>query len=165
MISRTRSGVDLYSRLRIIALSATDLPDPVVPATSTCGILAMSAITGLPPMLLPSASVNGEAERSNSSERMISDRKTVWRTVFGISRPIVVLPGITSTTRTEITLRPRARSLARLLIWADLMPAAGCSSKRVITGPGCTSTTSTCTPKSASLSSTWRDSASSTSVL
>ena len=31
----------------------TDLPEPVVPATSTCGILARSATTGLPTMSLP----------------------------------------------------------------------------------------------------------------
>ena len=34
--------------------------------------------------------------------------------VLGISRPITVLPGITSTTRTLITDRPRAMSLSRL---------------------------------------------------
>ncbi len=39
----------------------TDLPEPVVPATSRCGILARSATTALPAMSLPSASVSGEA--------------------------------------------------------------------------------------------------------
>ena len=34
---------------------ATDLPEPVVPATSRCGILARSTMTGSPPMVLPSA--------------------------------------------------------------------------------------------------------------
>ncbi len=38
---------------RIMALMPTDLPEPVVPATSTCGILARSATTGLPSMSLP----------------------------------------------------------------------------------------------------------------
>ena len=32
---------------------ATDLPEPVVPATSRCGMRARSAITGSPPMVLP----------------------------------------------------------------------------------------------------------------
>ena len=36
-------------------LIATDLPEPVVPATSRCGILARSTITGSPPIVLPSA--------------------------------------------------------------------------------------------------------------
>ncbi len=34
---------------------ATDLPEPVVPATSRCGMRARSTITGSPPMVLPSA--------------------------------------------------------------------------------------------------------------
>ena len=37
-------------------LIATDLPEPVVPAISRCGILARSAMKGSPPMVLPSAS-------------------------------------------------------------------------------------------------------------
>ncbi len=49
----------LYKRLNIMALSATDLPEPVVPATSKCGILARFATTGRPEMLLPSARVRG----------------------------------------------------------------------------------------------------------
>ena len=58
-ISRTSRGSALYSSDRIIALTATDLPEPVVPATSRCGMRARSAITGLPAMSLPSASVSG----------------------------------------------------------------------------------------------------------
>ena len=73
------------------------------------------------------------------------------------------LPGITSTTRTLIVDRERARSLARFVIRLALSPGAGSSSKRVITGPGCTATTSTSTPKSLSFSSTWREMASNTS--
>jgi hypothetical protein len=38
-------------------LIATDLPEPVVPATSRCGIFARSATIGLPVMSLPSAMV------------------------------------------------------------------------------------------------------------
>ena len=48
-----------------------------------------------------------------------------------------------------------------LVTLAAFRPGAGCSSKRVTTGPGCTATTSTSTPKSRSFSSTWRDMASS----
>ncbi len=36
----------------------TDLPEPVVPATSRCGMRARSAMTGAPPMSLPSASAS-----------------------------------------------------------------------------------------------------------
>ncbi len=46
----------LYRRLRTIALTATDLPEPVVPPISRCGMRARSAMTGSPPISLPSAS-------------------------------------------------------------------------------------------------------------
>ena len=146
-----------------IAFRPTDLPEPVVPATSRCGILPRSAITGLPEMSLPRARVSGEAASSNMREPTTSVRRIISRCSLGISMPTVVLPGITSTTRTLITARERARSLARLLILDTLMPAAGWISKRVITGPGCTATTSASTLKSLSLISSNRDMASSAS--
>ena len=75
------------------------------------------------------------------------------------------LPGITSTTRTAMADRARARSLARLLICATFTPGAGWISKRVITGPGWAATTFTVTPKSARRASTSRDMASSSSAV
>ena len=39
-----------------MVLIATDLPEPVVPAISRCGIRARLATTGSPPMSLPRAS-------------------------------------------------------------------------------------------------------------
>ena len=56
--------------------------------------------------------------------------------------PTTDLPGITSTTRTLMTARERARSLARLDIRETFTPGAGWISKRVTTGPGYTATTS-----------------------
>ena len=44
-----------------MALTPTDLPDPVVPAIIRCGIRARSATTDSPPMSLPSASDNRPA--------------------------------------------------------------------------------------------------------
>src|SRR6478735_1769273 len=88
---------------------------------------------------------------------MISPSVTISRFSLGISSPITDLPGMTSTTRTEMADSARARSLARPEIWLTLTPGAGCISKRVTTGPGCTATTSTSTPKSRSLISTSRD--------
>ena len=38
-----------------------DLPEPVVPATSTCGIIARSAQTAWPETSLPSQASSGEA--------------------------------------------------------------------------------------------------------
>ena len=47
-----------------MALMPTDLPEPVVPATSKCGIFARSATTGIPAISLPRAKVKGELELS-----------------------------------------------------------------------------------------------------
>ncbi len=41
---------------RIMALTPTDLPEPVVPAIRRWGILARSTMYGSPPMVSPSAS-------------------------------------------------------------------------------------------------------------
>ena len=59
MINRHCAGDMRYSSDRIMVLRPTDLPEPVVPATSKWGILARSAITGSPPMVLPSATDSG----------------------------------------------------------------------------------------------------------
>ncbi len=147
-----------------MALRATDLPEPVVPAISRCGMRARSATIGAPPMSLPSASARGEATSSYALLLMISPSVTTSRFSFGISRPITDFPGITSTTRTLVVESERARSLASAVIWLALTPGAGRISNRVMTGPGCTATTSTSTPKSLSLSSTRRDIASSASA-
>ena len=48
MISRTSSGVARYRMLVSIAFSPTDLPVPVDPAISRCGIVARSAMNGSP---------------------------------------------------------------------------------------------------------------------
>ncbi len=42
----------------IMALMATDLPEPVEPAMSTCGMVARSAVTMRPLMSLPMAMVS-----------------------------------------------------------------------------------------------------------
>ena len=51
----------------IIALMATDLPAPVEPAISRCGILARSAVTMRPLMSLPIASVSRDFVAEESS--------------------------------------------------------------------------------------------------
>ena len=47
-------------------LRPTDLPDPVVPATSKCGIGARSAMTGSPAMFLPRISGSAMFWSSNA---------------------------------------------------------------------------------------------------
>ncbi len=88
---------------------------------------------------------------------MISDKNTIWRFGLGISKPMQLLPGIVSTTRMLTTESARAKSLAKLVIWLPLTPAAGSNSKRVITGPGCAEITLTSMPKSTNLRSIKRE--------
>src|ERR1700761_3302382 len=115
-------------------------------------------------MSLPSANASADCISSYAFERTISPSVTVSRFSLAISRPMTLLPGMTSTTRTLNTDNARARSLARLVIWLAFTPGAGRNSKRVTTGPGCTATTSDSMPKSFSFISTRRDSASSASL-
>ncbi len=88
-------------------------------------MLARSATTGLPAMSLPNARVSGEAASPYTCELRISERRTIWRVGFGISRPMQLLPGIVSTTRMLTTESARARSLTRLMIWLPFTPTAG----------------------------------------
>src|ERR1041384_8168524 len=48
MMNLQRSGGIRYKIDRIIVLMPTDLPEPVVPAISRCGMRARSAMTGSP---------------------------------------------------------------------------------------------------------------------
>ena len=109
-------------------LIATDLPEPVVPATSRCGILARSAMTGSPPMVLPrrAASLRLRLRRNRRRRAARGDRPSrgVW---FGSSMPMALRPGTTAT-RAEIALIERAMSSARPMTRDDLMPGAGSSS-------------------------------------
>ncbi len=66
-MSRTWLGVVRKSRLMIMALMATDLPEPVEPAMSTCGMDARSAVTMRPLMSLPMASVSRDLALANVS--------------------------------------------------------------------------------------------------
>jgi hypothetical protein len=66
-IIRTSSGVE-RSRIEVrIVLMQPDLPEPVVPAISMCGIRARSAQTAWPEMSLPSQTASGLAVRGRSS--------------------------------------------------------------------------------------------------
>src|SRR3546814_1093017 len=71
---RTSLAEALYSSDSTIALTATDLPEPVVPATSRCGMRDRSATVGRPAMSLPSASVSALDALSYSFERSSSLR-------------------------------------------------------------------------------------------
>ncbi len=110
-----------------MVLIATDLPDPVVPATKRCGMRARSAITGSPPMVLPRQRDIFCVELLNSSDSRISRRYTVSRAAFGSSIPMALRPGMTAT-RAETALIERAMSSVSAITRDDLMPGAGSNS-------------------------------------
>ncbi len=133
----------------------TDLPEPVVPATSRCGMRARSARIGSPPMSLPSARASLAGCLSHASEPSSSDRNTVSRLAFGTSMPMTLRPG-TVAMRTAVTDMERATSSARPITRAERMPGAGSSSYSVTTGPGRMSRMTPCTPYSSSTDSSSR---------
>ncbi len=106
---------------------ATDLPEPVVPATSRCGMRARSTITGSPPMVLPSAMPSLALAPSNSWLASISRSHTVSRRWLGSSMPMTLRPSTTAT-RAERALIEREMSAERPMTRLDLMPGAGSSS-------------------------------------
>ena len=104
-IIRTSSGV---ARVRIEVISPlrqTDLPAPVAPAMSMCGILARLATTH------PALDVLAQADHhrvvvaaARSATRSTSPRLTTSLSAFGISTPIADLPGIGEMIRTSALL-------------------------------------------------------------
>ena len=138
-----------------MVLTATDLPEPVVPAISKCGMRARSTIIGPPPISLPSTSVSAPVCCSYSFADTSSRSATSSRFAFGSSMPITFLPGTTAT-RTDTELMERAMSSARLITRDDFVPGAGSSSYNVTTGPGRTLTIRPRTPKSSSTDSSRR---------
>ena len=74
MMKRTSSGVDEKRMLVIIPFTATDLPEPVVPATSKWGILAKFTLTGAPLVSLPMQICSLEVALRNESSSRISLR-------------------------------------------------------------------------------------------
>ena len=78
-----------------------DLPAPVAPAISTCGIVARFTICASPWMSLPSATVSGWVACFAALDRRMSPSITKSRWRFGTSMPIADLPGIGAMMRTS----------------------------------------------------------------
>ncbi len=110
-----------------MVLIATDLPEPVVPATSRCGMRARSAMIGSPPMFLPRHKASLCLLSAKSVEARSSRRYTVSRLAFGSSMPMAFRPGTTAT-RAETADIDRAMSSASAITRLDLVPGAGSSS-------------------------------------
>ena len=113
----------------------TDLPMPVAPAISKCGIFLISIIMGSPATLRPRHVVMRLLLFLNSSVEMSERRYTVSGCLLGTSIPTAALPGIGASMRTPPVARLRAISSTRFAIERTRMPASGKSSYRVIVGP------------------------------
>ena len=85
----------------IIELMKLDLPEPVAPATSRCGIFARLATTKPPSTSLPRPTSIGWWSLRATAERRTSPRLTISWSMLGISMPIADLPGIGERIRTS----------------------------------------------------------------
>ena len=103
-------------------LIQTDFPEPVVPAIKRCGIETKSPTIGKPEILLPSVIGILISLLLNSLLEIISFKATFSLTLFGISIPMVLLPG-TVATLVDIELVFRAISSDKLIIFEVLIPA------------------------------------------
>ena len=101
MIIRTSSGVERIRIEQIIELMKHDLPEPVAPATSRCGILARLATTKPPSTSLPRPQTIGWWSPRAVPDRSTSPRETISLSTLGISMPIADLPGIGLRIRTS----------------------------------------------------------------
>ena len=99
---------------------APDLPAPVVPATSRCGILARSAPIERPATSLPSHTVSGD--QSGGGAWKTSPRWTIRRRAFGTSMPTACLPGIGARMRISDAASAYARSSLSCATLRDLDP-------------------------------------------
>jgi len=126
-MSRTCAGVVRKSRLMIMALMATDLPDPVDPAMSTWGMEPRSAVTMRPLMSLPMARVSRDLALLKVSDSITSRRWMVSRTLLGTWMPTVLLPAMRSIRMLSARMA-RQRSSARPVTREYLTPASGLNS-------------------------------------
>ena len=122
-------------REQMIELTHTDLPDPVAPAISRCGVCARSTIWHSPeiPCPRPIGSLVDAARKSLCSRRV--RKPTMARERLGTSMPTACLPGIGATMRTREAASCSAMLSARLTIEESFTPAAGRISYIVIAGP------------------------------
>ena len=101
-MSRTWSGVVRMSSEVMMQLMPLDLPAPVAPAMSRCGVVARLRNTERPAMSLPMATSSGWLAVFASAEVMMSPRLTSWRVWLGTSTPMAERPGMGARMRTSV---------------------------------------------------------------
>ena len=111
-----------------MALTPTDLPEPVVPATSRCGMRARSANTGVPAMFLPSASGSVASAARNASEFEQLAQEHLLAPRVGQLDADGVAARRSTAARTQAAPIERAMSSASPITRADLTPRAGSNS-------------------------------------
>ena len=89
----------MYKILIIKVLIHTDLPEPVAPAISKCGILAISDTTTCPPISFPTANAILDLWFLNFVFSTKSLKCTTEVVAFGTSIPTAALPGIGASIR------------------------------------------------------------------
>ena len=125
----------------------TDLPEPVVPAMSRWGSLAM-----LPTMLRllmsrPTAKDTLEGLSRNSRESITSRMGTGETSLLGTSMPTMEILSGMGAMRTPVAPRARAMSSARLVSLFSRTPWSSSTSYRVTEGPRVTLTMAASMPK------------------
>ena len=115
----------MYSIEVKIAFIPTDLPCPVAPAISKCGIFVKSTIKVSLLIVLPSVIGSSMSDSMNFFEDNKDFIDTIDFFLFGTSIPIVPFPGIGA-----IILIPKAESdnaisSSRFLIFEIRIPASG----------------------------------------
>jgi len=125
---RTSSGVARMRIEVIIELTKEDLPAPVAPATSRCGVLARLATTYPPSTSLPTPMVSGCRLRRAAAERSTSPSETVSRSAFGISMPMADLPGMGERIRTSAEATAYAMFRLSAVTRSTLMPGPSSTS-------------------------------------
>ena len=131
MMSLTCLGVERINSDITMELIMTDLPEPVVPATSMCGIFAMSATTGFPAESRPMATSSGPPVAYGRT----SPRCTLARRLLGISMPTYDVPRIGAKMRTFSAASVRAMSSSRFLILLTRSPSPISMRNVVTSGP------------------------------
>ena len=136
----------------IIEFVNTDLPEPVVPAISICGIFEISPTTILPSISLPTANISSCFIFLYSSLSISSLRLTVSLNVFGTSMPTAFLPIMGASILTPpCAARHSAMSLSSVVILFIFTPTSGLNSYLVTEGPLNIPVTVVFTPKLSSV--------------
>ena len=131
----------------------TDLPCPVAPAISRCGIRVRSPTIAWPETSLPIARASFRLLSWKPGEPTTSRSVTRLADLLGTSTPTADLPGIGASIRSGEAARASARSLWRLTIRRTATPSAGWISYWVTAGPGLTPMTLPSTPNVVSVCS------------